>query len=108
VAVWGVKVKPAGAANFNVLSKNDYSTLVLGYLLLRSNYSMLPRMVPNPNCVLVLRNPEENEKHVLYVAFEGKIPKEDAGTDDGFNYYEVKSENDRDTEEVNATMDYED
>jgi hypothetical protein len=63
---------------------------------------MLPCMVPSPNCVLC--NPEENERYVLYVAFEGKIPTEKNDTGDGFDYYEVKSESDSDTEEVNATM----
>ena len=65
-AVWGVEVKPAGTNKFNVLNRNDYSTLVPGYLSLRSNYSALHRMVPNPN--KVLRDPVENEKYALYVA----------------------------------------
>jgi hypothetical protein len=48
-AVWAAKVKPAGTNKFNVLRRNDYSTLVPEYLSLRSNYSTLHRMVPNPN-----------------------------------------------------------
>jgi hypothetical protein len=71
-AVWGVEVKPAGTNKFNVLSRNDYSTLVPGYLSLRSSYSALHCMVPNPNKVLC--DPVENKKYALYVAFEGKLP----------------------------------
>jgi hypothetical protein len=99
-ASWGVVVKPAGTNKFNVLSRNDYSTLVSGYLLLLLNYSTLHCMIPNPNKVLC--DPVENEKYALYIAFEGKLPKENSGTGAGFDYYDKES----DTEEVNATIGY--
>jgi hypothetical protein len=57
-------------------------------------------MVPNPN--KVIRDPVENEKYALYIAFEGKLPKENSGTSAGFDYYDEES----DTEEVNATIEY--
>jgi hypothetical protein len=57
-------------------------------------------MVPKPN--KVLRNPGENEKYALYIAFKGKLPKENSGTGAGFDYYDKES----DTEEVNATIKY--
>jgi hypothetical protein len=95
-AVWGVEVKPAGTSKFNVLSRNDYSTLVPGYLSLRSNYSTLHRMVPNPN--KLLRDPVENKRYALYIAFKGKLPKENSGTGAGFDYYDEES----DMEEVNV------
>jgi hypothetical protein len=47
-------------------------------------------MVPNPN--KVLRDPVEN----------GKLPKENSGTGAGFYYSDEES----DTEEVNATIEY--
>jgi hypothetical protein len=61
-AVWGVEVKPPSTNKFNVLSRNDYSTLVPGYLSLRSNYSTLHCMMPNPN--KVLRDPVDNKKYI--------------------------------------------
>jgi hypothetical protein len=57
-AVWGVEVKLPGTNKFNILSTNDYSALVPGCLLLRSNYSTLQRKVPNPNKVLPFRERE--------------------------------------------------
>jgi hypothetical protein len=57
-------------------------------------------MVPNPN--KVLRDPVENKKYAMYVAFEGKLPKENSGIGAGFDYYEEES----DMEEVNATIAY--
>jgi hypothetical protein len=101
-AAWGVEVKPPGTNKFNVLSKNYYSILVPGYLSLRLNYSTLHRIIPNPN--KLLRDPVENEKYALYVAFEGKLPKEESsGTGAGFDYYEEESDME---DEVNATIGY--
>jgi hypothetical protein len=48
------------------------------------------------------------KKYVLYVAFEGKVPTENTGTGNGIEYYEVKSDSESYTEEMNATMYYED
>jgi hypothetical protein len=62
-------------------------------------------MVPNPNCVL--RDPVVKEKYVLYVAFEGTIPKENEDTGDDFDYYEEKIDSESDTVEVTATIYYE-
>jgi hypothetical protein len=99
-AVWGVEVKPPGTTKFNALSRNDYSTLVPGYLSLRSIYSTIHRMVPNPN--KVLHGPVENEKYELYIAIEGRVPKQSSDTGAGFDYYGEES----DMEEVNATIGY--
>jgi 5-methylcytosine-specific restriction endonuclease McrA len=98
--VCGVEVKPPGTNRFNILSRNDYSTLVPGYLLLHLEYSTLHRIVPKPN--KVLRDPVENEKYALYIAFEGKVPTQSSVTGAGSDYYEEDS----DTEEVNATIGY--
>jgi hypothetical protein len=57
-------------------------------------------MVPNPN--KVLRDPVENKNYALYVAFEGELPKENSGTVAGFDYFDQES----DTKEVNATIEY--
>jgi hypothetical protein len=40
------------------------------------------------------------EKYALYIAFEGKLPKENSGTGERFDDYDEESE----MEEVNATI----
>jgi hypothetical protein len=57
----------------NSLSKNQYSSRLPGYL---SNYlesTKLERIIPSP--AQVLREPMNGEKYCIYVAFEGRVPR---------------------------------
>jgi hypothetical protein len=52
-----------------------------GYLSIKSDYTKLSRIIPSPTHVL--REPTKNEMYCIYVAFEGKVPRND---DEQFDY----------------------
>ena len=88
-------MKPAGTNKFNVLSRNDYSTLVPGYSTFELQYVTSYGTKPQQGTTQACR-----EREVCTV--RGKLPKENSGTGAGFDYYDEES----DMEEVNATIEY--
>jgi hypothetical protein len=64
-----------GMENVNVVSKNQYSSRLPGYLSIWSDYTKLTRMIPCPT--KNLRDPIDGEKYCVYVAYGGLVPHED-------------------------------
>jgi hypothetical protein len=65
----------------NAVSKNHSTSVLPGYLSIKSEYTKLSCMIPSPR--QVLREPTKNEMYCVYVAFEGKVLRTD---DKHFDY----------------------
>jgi hypothetical protein len=70
-----------GTEHVNAVSKNHYTSVLPGYLSIKSEYTKLSCMIPSPT--QILREPTKNKMYCVYVAFEGKVPQNE---DKQFNY----------------------
>jgi hypothetical protein len=62
-----------GGGSFNALDRNQYSTMLPGYLSLGTSYTKIERIVPSPT--KILREPMPHEKYCIYTAFGGSTPE---------------------------------
>jgi hypothetical protein len=61
-----------GTERVNALCKNHYTSVLPGYLSIKSEYTKLSCIIPSPTQVLC--EPTKNEMYCVDVAFEGKVP----------------------------------
>jgi hypothetical protein len=66
------------------LDRNQYSTMLPGYLSLGASYTKIERIVPSPT--KILREPMPNEKYCIYAAFGGNTPAKSEVSDEQYDY----------------------
>jgi hypothetical protein len=73
-----------GVGGFNALERNQYSTMLPGYLSLGTSYTKIKYIVPSPT--KILREPMPNEKYCIYAAFGGNTPTKSEVLDEQYDY----------------------
>jgi hypothetical protein len=73
-----------GGGAFNALDRNQYSTMLPGYLSLGMSYSKIKHIVPSRT--KILRESMNNEKYCIYAAFGGNTPTKSEVSDEQYDY----------------------
>jgi hypothetical protein len=73
-----------GGGGFNALDRNQYSTLLPGYLSFGTSYTKIKCIVPSPT--KILREPMPNENYCIYAAFGGNNPAKSEVLDEQYYY----------------------
>jgi hypothetical protein len=73
-----------GGGGFNALDRNQYSTMLPGYLSLGTSYMKIERIVPSPT--KILREPMPNENYCIYAAFGGNFPDKSEVSVEQYDY----------------------
>jgi hypothetical protein len=66
------------------LDRNQYSTMLPGYLSIGTSYMKIERSVRSPT--KILREPMPNEKYCIYAAFGGNTPLKSEVSDEQYDY----------------------